>query len=167
MMINGVEKLYCNSCYATNSIDLLEEEAEHKTIIYDRFNNFLKSKELKLCHLNVNGLFNKFGSIQILFTETLKNIHILGVTETHLNSVIDSSLLSVDGYTFIRKDRTSGAGGGVGCYIRNDLNWERRSDLETPEMEAIWIEIFQKNSSSLLISIMYRPPDSSKHLDQL
>ena len=89
----------------------------------------------------------------------------MGVTETHLNSVIDSSLLSVDGYTFISKDRTSSAGGGVGSYIRNELNWERRSDLETPEIEAIWIEIFQNNSSSLLISIIYRPPDSSNHLD--
>lgn len=91
-------------------------------------------------------------------------IHIFGITETHLNDVTDSSLFSVDGYTFIRKDRMTGIGGGVGCFIRSDIDWQRRSDLESPEIESIWIEVFQKNTSSILICITYRPPDTSKHL---
>ena len=31
-------------------------------------------------------------------------------------------------------------------------------------MEAIWVEIFIKSSRSILVCILYRPPDSSKHL---
>ena len=35
----------------------------------------------------------------------------------------------IDGYTFIRKDRKSGPGGEVGCYINNDLQWQRKVGL--------------------------------------
>ena len=39
-------------------------------------------------------------------------------------------------------------------------------DLENINIEAIWIELFINNSSSLLISVVYLPPDSSKHLSK-
>ena len=59
-----------------------------------------------------------------------------------------------------------GTWGGVGCYIRNDIHWQRREDLEQKGIEAMWIEILVKNSKSFLVCIIYRPPDSSKYLDR-
>ena len=97
---------------------------------------------------------------------TKKNIHIFGITESHTTSSVNDGELSIDGYNMIRKDRSTGIGGGVICYIRDDLKWQRRNDLEQPGIECIWIELYLKNSKSILIAIIYKPPDSSKHLDK-
>ncbi len=69
---------------------------------------------------------------------------------------------------FVKMDwignRVTGLGGGVGCYIRNDIAWQRTKHLETENVKAIWIKIFIKNSSPLLVCIIYRPPDTSRFL---
>ena len=72
--------------------------------------------------------------------------------------------LNLDNYIFVRKDCETGIGGGVGCFIREDIKWQRRIDLESAWLETLWLEIFVKNSKSLLICILFRPPNSSKHL---
>ena len=41
-----------------------------------------------------------------------------------------------------RKDRKVGPHGGVLCYIRDDLKYDRRYDLEIKGIECIWIEFF-------------------------
>jgi hypothetical protein len=58
------------------------------------------------------------------------------------------------------------AGGGVYVYIRDDLNFQRRTDLESQFIEAVWIEIVIKKSQSILICIAYRPPNSSNYLNK-
>ena len=100
-----------------------------------------------------------------MLQETSKNIHIYGITETHLNKSIQDTEVTISGYSFVRKHRATGAGGSVGCYIRDDVKWKRKSDLERLSVEGLWIEIFFQNSKSILLCITYRPPDSSKHLD--
>ena len=57
-----------------------------------------------------------------------------------------------------------GSGGGVGCFIRSDMDWLRRKDLEHDGIEAIWLEIFIKKSCLFLIGIIYRPPNTSLYL---
>ena len=59
--------------------------------------------------------------VRILFTKLRKNIHILGFTETHTNTSVKDVEFEIDGYTIIRKDRKSGIGGGILCYIRDDI----------------------------------------------
>ena len=60
----------------------------------------------------------------------------------------------------------TGLGGGVGCYIRSDLVYRRRPDLETPELELMFFELPVKLSKPILMCVLYRPPDSSKHLNK-
>ena len=66
------------------------------------------------------------------------------------------------GYHIVRKDRKSGKGGGVVVFIRDDLKWQRRTDLEN-EMESIVIELFIQKSKPFIVCTIYRPPDSSLH----
>ena len=87
--------------------------------------------------------------------EMKKNIHILGISEAHLNADISDSQASIQDHTFVR-----------GCYIRNDIHWQRREDLEQKGIEARWIEILVKNSKSFLVCIIHRPTDSSKYSDR-
>ena len=103
--------------------------------------------------------------IKILIGES-RHIHVLGITETKLDNNILDSEITIDGYTVIRRDRISGLGGGVCMFIRDDLNWDRRYDLECDEIEAIWIEMSIKHSKSILINVTYKPPESSRHLNK-
>ena len=70
----------------------------------------------------------------------------------------------IPGYSFVNKPRKSGKGGGVAAYISDRLTFNRRFDLENDEIECIWLEMKLRKSSSYLIGVIYRPPDSSKHL---
>ena len=96
-------------------------------------------------------------------SENSKQIHLLGFSETHTNDTVTDAELSVRGFTLERKDRSAGRGGGVSLYIRDDLQYQRRNDLETDNLEFLWIEIFVKNSKSILLCNAYRPPSSSKY----
>ncbi|CAB4032074.1 Hypothetical predicted protein, partial [Paramuricea clavata] len=46
------------------------------------------------------------------------------------------------------------------------LIWDRRLDLENEKIEVVWFEIRPKSSKGILIASVYRPPDSSKHLNK-
>jgi exonuclease III len=80
----------------------------------------------------------------------------LGVTESKLNSTTLDSEVRINGYFGIWRDRTSGAGGGVIVFVRDDLNFQRPTDLE----------LFVKYSKSILVCFTYRPPNSSEHLNK-
>ena len=57
-----------------------------------------------------------------------KNIKIFDVTETLLQNATPTSLVDIRGYTFERNDR-SRKGGGVGVYIKENIEYIRRNDL--------------------------------------
>ena len=46
-------------------------------------------------------------------------------------------------------------------YIRNNLTFVRCIDLETDDVECIWVEIKCKHMQPVLMSSIYRPPSSS------
>ena len=143
--------------------DTDENNNVNDTGMFKTLLSYLKPRGLKILHQNVNGIISKIDKVKILLGETRKNVQILCITETKLNKHILDSEISVDGYIIVRRDRHSGPGGGVCMFIRNDLNWQRRNDLECETIETIWIEIFIKHSKSIIISVTYRPPDTSKY----
>ena len=63
--------------------------------------------------------------------------------ETLLHKSIDGTLLYIENYTFERKDRDTcnqietNIEGGVLIYINDKINYNRRFDLETPDVESI------------------------------
>ena len=68
----------------------------------------------------------------------------IGVTETWLNSTVLDSEICISGYLTKRKDRSTD-GGEVCVYIRYDVAYIRRTDLNSDTVEAVWIDIlFQK-----------------------
>jgi exonuclease III len=91
-------------------------------------------------------------------------VHILCISESHTNNTQSTSELKIPGYRLERKDRSNGPHGGVCIYIRDDISYQRRTDLETEELELLWIEICIPNSKSFLLCSAYRPPDSSKYI---
>ena len=66
----------------------------------------------------------------------------------------------------MNRPRETGFGGGVATYIKHGINWKRRLDLENKFLECLCLEVLPKNAKSFVIIVMYRPPDSSKHLHE-
>ena len=104
---------------------------------------------------------NKSIICQIL--DGFRNIRILSVSETHLSPESEAEV-QIEGYSFIAKSRASGHGGGVGVYISSSISFQRRMDLDQEDIEYIWIEIIFPKTKGFLDGIIYRLPDSSKHL---
>ena len=122
----------------------------------------LARKGLKILHQNIRGLLaHKQNLCHIL--GDFKGIHILSLSETHL-AADEEAQAQISGYDFLGKPRTSGQGGGAGIYISQSIPFQRRLDLEDNDIECIWIEILFPKSKGFLIGVIYRPPDSSKHL---
>ena len=141
-----------------NSQDFQQEE----TIFIRELKNVASLRGLKCVHQNIRNLLNKLDEIRYIINTLKSRIHLILFTETWLNSSVLDEEVSIPGYTIFRKDRGS-KGGGVIVYVRDNLSVIRRSDLERPDVEGLWLEITLPKSRSFLFGTFYRPPSSSKH----
>lgn len=100
-----------------------------------------------------------------------KNIYagdydVIAVTETWLNASISDSEILNQNYQIYRRDGCEKTGGGVLLIIRSNIISSKRQDLET-NMEMICVDLSMIHTSKLLLSIVYRPPNSeSGFIDQ-
>ena len=112
---------------------------------------------LKVAHINVCSLRNKIDQISHILCDL--NLDILGLSETRLNSEITDDELYIDGYIFIRNDRITDSGGGVGIFVKCDVPFSKCDKLCSSELEHIWLEVKQ-SKQSILICMLYRPPSA-------
>ena len=64
-------------------------------------------------------------------------------TSNHPSTPVDNQMVQHKNYVTERKDRLSGkSGGGILCYVRENIQYKKRLDLE-----------------NLLVCFFYRPPD--------
>ena len=162
---NGAEKLLCEMCSKVNDEVIYPDPEGNTQQCYSNLNIKLGKRGLKIFHQNINGLLAKVDKLRLFMKDTRKEIQVMGISESHCNPRILTDQLLIDGNSIERKDRGNGKGGGILCYIRNDLKWQRRYDLEVDNIECIWVEIFFVSSKSILICIAYKPPESSTYLD--
>eukprot|EP00795_Rhopilema_esculentum_P008410 gene8410-14388_t len=101
---------------------------------------------MKIGHFNVNGLTEKFADIQLLLPDN--NLDILEITETHPTGETDDKDLMIEGYTFIRRERTvkepiNGPKGNGGCllYVKETIKVVPMNEKFEEYIGAIWIEI--------------------------
>ena len=126
----------------------------------------LSRKGFKMGHLNIQGIQNKIDQIDLLLNSSQNNIHILGLSETKLNSNHMNSIFEVKNYQMFRKDRVISEdrpehGGGLIVYVKDGINCKRRYDLECERIECVWLEIFPTNCKSFLIGNIYRHPNET------
>ena len=60
----------------------------------------------------------------------------------------------------VRKDR-SREGGGIAIYFRDHLNVQEYTDLVPDSIEAVCIEVTQVESKPVLVTSLYRPPNTT------
>ena len=141
-----------------------------KYVLEGQFNENLlslncpNSNVLSLIHANLRSIRANL----VEFENYLQLLHIefwiIGVTETWLNES-SRGLYGMNNYEFVENHRTDETGGGVGLFVRDNISFLKRSDLEifNEYNESIFIEIektvfgMEKN---VIIVVIYRPPNT-------
>ena len=112
----------------------------------------------KIVALNVNSLSAHIAEIRILLAEN--PLDILAINETKLNESDQDNEVYVPEYEIVRRDRLRDGGGGVCFYIRTNINYSIRTDLNVQNLENLCIEIRKHRSKPFIVATWYRPPDS-------
>ena len=73
--------------------------------------------------------------------------------------------IEIDDYKILRCNKNR-HGGGVGCYIRNDLSYNILSVFPS-EIESAFFDILIPNSKPIIVGTIYRPPNQSNFLEVL
>ena len=118
---------------------------------------------LHLIHLNINSILSKIDELRAIAKKSRASV--IGITESKLDKTVLDEEINIDGCELARSDRNR-HGGGVACYIRNDISFSVRGDFSS-EIENIFSDIFLPKTKPILIGILYRPPNQSGFLDKL
>ena len=84
------------------------------------------------------------------------SFHVITLSETWLDETIHDGEIHIPCYVIERKDRNRN-GGGVAAYIKDDIQYSRRNDIENDNTESLWIEIQQVHKKFFVIGTLYRP----------
>lgn len=155
----------CDSC-SINSLPTLDPEQKSNKLpnLDQTFENDsyshpeidkCKGKGLLFLGINARSLLSKLNEIRWLTIST--NPAVLCVSETWLDNTIMDNEIYINNYQITRKDRNR-QGGGVCIYVRNDIIFNHRSDLNHDELEAVWVELLLPRTKPILTGAIYRPP---------
>ena len=73
--------------------------------------------------------------------------------------------LEIPGYILFRKDRVGKRGGGIVAYVRSEIPILRRTDMESEDLEIMWLEVKHPRIKPILVAGAYRPPDTNSTTD--
>ena len=67
-------------------------------------------------------------------------VDIVCITETWLNAEYPTESVDITEYVCVWRDRSSGRqGGGLACYVGQDLPFTTMKELEKPDLESLWL----------------------------
>ena len=142
--------------------------------MFDQLRSLKKENKQRpiICYLNINSIRYKFDDLKTVLTDKL--VDMLIVAETKIDDSFNINLFKVEGYKTERRDRTA-HGGGLMTFVRSDLPFKRRKDLECEEVETICYELSMSKRKWCIMGA-YRPPsmknqnfesDLTKYLDKM
>ena len=126
----------------------------------DKFEPFHK-RGLHFLHLNVNSLLSKIDELRDVVGHIKPSI--LGITESKIDSFASDQEVNISGYSILRSDRNR-YGGGVACYVRADLCFNRRNVFSN-SIENVFFDLLIPKLKPLSIGIFYRPPHVNTFLE--
>lgn len=120
------------------------------------------TKDLSVGHLNVYHLANKVPDVNV-FLSQLNFLHIFGVSESRLTSVVSDEVLMIPNYSILRRDGNGHGHTGIAVYVHDSIRdfTSRRYDLESVLVESIWLQVKTGRGPPLLIAFIYRNPSSN------
>ena len=121
--------LLTDSLYYTESefVDLISHE------------NYSDLTHLSIISLNVANLLSKLSSLKVFLNNICtkeKRPDIIVVVETHISDLVNTGYTPneianlIQGYRFFHRGRVSKRGGGVGIFVRKDINSDVKECIE-------------------------------------
>ena len=135
--------------------------SEYLTI--NQFKSLDKIDKFSIMHLNTRSLKHNFDNLRLLLDNPRNSsFSVIGLTETWLTKS-SAVYYSLPGYKFIENSRINKTGGGVAFYIKDDLDFHVLSEVSLMNdiVESLSIEIKVPDSKNILITVIYKPPNSS------
>ena len=114
---------------------------------------------------SINAHWDGFQNLMLGLSTEEFHFDIIGITE--IFKIHNNINYNIEGYhtlQFNTRPPNSDGRGGVGLYINNDLQFEKRTDLSVfieHVFESIFVEIRTKAKETLIIGIIYRPKHST------
>ena len=158
---------YCDF-FSTVERDSAEVVYFFSNCVYHNFtslNNEVKHKrdDLFIMHFNVRSLQKNVDKLTTILADFSETPDIIAISETKIT--YGQLLVNVDivGYDLIRCNSVTRAG-GVGFYIKQNLTYKLRSDVNVKLDfdENMWIEVKISNGS-IVIGVIYRHPTTLAH----
>ena len=91
------------------------------------------------------------------------NAVIICISQSKLHESVLEPKIQIDNYKILQCDRNR-HGGGVACYIRNDLSYNILSVFPR-EIKSVFFEILSPNSKPITVGTIYRPLNQSNFLE--
>ena len=130
--------------------------------------NDLHTSDLNIAHVNCNSITaeNRLSELEMFLS--MNSIDIVCLTETKLDSNVNQSLYSLDGYHDALARHRDRHGGGVAVLVKDTIAVKRLPDLELSDIEWIWF-LIKTETATIVISTVYLPPSltAAQHNDFL
>ena len=157
-------QFYLNSHYLKSTkCDYYHENSFNKHVVQKiNQNSEKKESHLSLFHTNIKSLSKHFDELELYLESLNYNFSFIGLTETWLNDN-NCDLFARDNYESINRYRKHRIGGGVSLYIKQDIKYKSRSDLECfdTNFETLFVEVDKSSfltNSNIIVGVIYRMP---------
>jgi hypothetical protein len=87
-------------------------------------------------------------------------IHILTISETHLDNTFDDTVVAIHGYNIYRRDRNANEGNA-------NIPVKLREYIMSNAVEVIWLQIHLPHLKPIIVGRSYRPSANSLYLDYM
>ena len=115
---------------------------------------------MAIASLNINSLLSHIDERRVFIS--CSKVDILIINESKLDSTIHDNELYLPGFEIVRRERRVNGRkeGGVCIYLRTNLNFRIREDLNSDNLECLFVEISMPRSTGFLVDTWYRPAGS-------
>lgn len=134
--------------------------------INDQVSSFDEKSMFSILHLNARSLLKNLDQLNLILKNLKRAFSVVGVSETWLTDC-SSELVNITGYNFVSNHRKSKIGGGVGIYLRNDIEYKVLKECkfsDSEEIESIFVEITVPQEKNIVVGCVYRPPNQNSAL---
>ena len=143
----------------------IHDDNKHFSVLKENNNH------LKIIHINKQSRMPSTFDSLLLTNFNHYSFDIITMSETWLkqNDLLLQHV-TIPGYVHAFNHRDKKKGGGVGVYLKENIQFRRQSDIEKryPKMEHLWLEIMGCNKhSKLLLGSVYRSDSVMVYSDWL
>ena len=125
------------------------------------FSTKFKKNGFSILHINIVSLSAHIDELKNLLSFLDHPFDVIGISETKISEQRHiTTNISIEGYVF-ENTPTETHFGGVGLYIKNGINFNKRNDLSKSLRgisESIFVEMLGTNSKKVLVGCVYRHP---------